>query len=192
MNCPICGLGLKMEEIQEHDDFALVRRSCNHCRVIWSLKHQNNLIVSITQEGMQMEAEDYGFDYKCPHCGHESYVATVLQTYTGWKCINCGKIVPEEQLKPRGDFVVAPRTVVLGTGRSSRRASSIYQRAPRTSRPIPAGAVSLVTVAERLKVEPKKLRSWLRKVNWRAAEEAKSAWVFSEAEAEEVIKNFGK
>jgi len=54
------------------------------------------------------------------------------------------------------------------------------------------GAVSLASVAERLKVEPKRLRSWLRKVSWRKAEEAKSAWVFSETEAEEVIKNFGR
>ena len=191
MNCPVCGLGLEMVEIREYGDFALVRRSCHLCGVIWILKHQENSIVSITQEGVEMGDEDYGFDYKCPHCGYESYVATVLQTYTGWKCINCGKIVPNEHLKPRGDFVIAPRTVVSGTRRSS-RGTSTYQRTPRVSRPVPEGAVSLSTLAERLKVEPKKLRSFLRKSNWRGSEEAGSAWVFSPGEAEEVAKNFGR
>ena len=189
MNCPVCGIDLKMVGIQEYDGFALVRRSCHRCGVIWILRHQENSIVSVTQEGMEMG--DYGFDYKCPHCGFESTVYTVLQTSTGWKCLSCGKIVPQEYLKPRGDFVVAPRIVVAGARRSSRsRSTPGYQRAPRTSKPIPDGAVTLAAIAQELNVEPKKLRSWLRKVGWRSSEEVGSSWVFSPKEVEDLKVQF--
>jgi len=193
MNCPVCGLGLKVEEIQEHEGFTLVRRSCSFCRAIWVLRHQDNTIVSVTQEGM--EVENYGFDYECPHCGMKSYVATVYQPQTGWKCIRCGKIVPNENITPRGEFKLIDYRAPRGMGTKSRRKrerSSTYQRAPRTSRPIPAGAVPLVELAGRIKTDPKRLRAWLRKVGWRKAEEAGSSWIFSPEEADEVAKNFGR
>jgi len=136
---------------------------------------------------------DYGFDYTCPHCGFTSYVATVFQPKTGWKCISCGKIVPNENIIPRGNFQLQDYMAPVGifSRRRSSRAPS-YQRAPRTSRPIPEGAVSVATIAQELNMEPRKLRSWLRKVGWRASEEAKSAWIFSQSEAEEVKAHFGR
>ena len=191
MNCPRCGLNLEMREIQEFDNFALVQRSCLHCGVTWILKHQGNLIVSITQEEL-MGKEDYGFDYKCPHCGFESYVATSLQTHTGWKCLRCGKIVLNEYIRPRGDFKLAPTRVLIPGTRKRTLSQLSYQRTPRVSRPIPEGAISLATVAQELNIEPKRLRSWLRKVGWRSSEEARSQWIFSPHEAEEVKAHFRK
>jgi len=175
-------------EIQEHKDFALVRRSCHYCGKVWILKHQENSIASITQEGIQVV--DYGFDYKCPHCGFESTVYTVLQSRTGWKCLKCGKIVPNEHIKPRGDFQLEPTRVI--TPRSARRRTPSYQRSPRVSRPISEGAISLASIAQELNIEPKKLRSFLRKSNWRKPEEAGSAWLFSPEEAEELKAHFRK
>jgi len=191
VNCPRCGLNLEVKEIQELDGFTLVHRYCPHCRITWILKHQNNLIVSITQEEL-MGKGDYGFDYKCPHCRFESTVYTALQVYTGWKCLQCGKIVPNEYLKPRGEFRLIPPRVIGSRSRGGTRKVSTYQRAPRVSRPIPAGAVGIKEVADQLKIEPKKLRSWLRKVKWRKQEEAGSGWYFSPDEVKEVVKNFGK
>lgn len=138
-----------------------------------------------------MGKEDYGFDYKCPHCGFESTVYTALQTRTGWKCLECGKIVPNENIKPRGDFQLQDyRTPV--TSRARARGASSYQRAPRVSRPIPEGAIPLATLAQDLHVEPKKLRSWLRKVKWRSSDEAGSGWYFAQSEVEEIKKDFGR
>jgi len=180
-----------MREIQEYSNFTLVRRYCPSCRVDWILKHQNNLIVSITQEVL-MGKEDFGFDYKCPHCGFESYVATSLETHTGWKCLRCGKIVLNEYIRPRGDFKLAPTRVLIPGTRKRTLSQLSYQRTPRVSRPIPEGAISLATVAQELNIEPKRLRSWLRKVGWRSSEEARSQWIFSPHEAEEVKAHFRK
>jgi len=190
VHCPVCGLGLKMIEVQEFSDFTLVRRSCSHCRVNWVLKHQGDSIVSITQEGMEMGDRDYGFDYECPYCGRKSYVATVYQTRTGWKCISCGKIVPNKYLKPRGNFRLQEYLASTSTSKRGAKRVSTHQRSPRVSRPTPEGAVSLVQVASELKVEPKKLRSFLRKSNWRKSEESGSAWIFSPEEVEELKKSF--
>jgi len=194
VNCPRCGLNLEVKEIQEFDGFALVHRYCLHCRITWILKHQGGFIVSVTQEGVTTPevGETPGFDYKCPHCGFESTVYTALQVYTGWKCLQCGKIVPNEYLKPRGDFRLTPPRVIVSRSRGGTRRVSTYQRAPRVSRPIPAGAIPLAQLAQEMKVEPKRLRSWLRKVGWRKPEEAGSGWYFSPDEAKEVAKNFGR
>ena len=190
MNCPACGLRLEMGEVQELPDFVLVRRFCTFCRVTWVLKHQDDLLVSITQEGIIME--NYGFDYKCPHCQHEGHVATVLQPKNTWRCIRCGKIVPNINLTPRGEFMLpVVQSTTRGSSRSSRRSREPgYQRTPRTSKPVPTGAVGVAAIAQDLNVEPKKLRSWLRKVKWRTGEEAGSQWLFSPAEAEEVKSHF--
>jgi len=191
VNCPICGLGLKLKGIEEHKDYALVQRYCQTCRVTWILKHLGNLIVSVTQEVL-MGKGDYGFDYKCPHCGFESTVYTVFKPpLTGWKCLQCGKIVPNEFLKPRGDFQITPISVPTGRLRPSRKVST-YQRAPRVSEPTPEGAIALAIIAQKLSIAPKRLRSWLRKVGWRASEEAGSGWYFSPSEVEELKKRFGK
>ena len=185
LNCPVCGLGLHLEEIKELETYALVRRSCFRCGVIWELHHQDDRVVSIRQE-IPME-KDYGFDYTCPHCSYSSSVFAVLYPVTGWKCINCGKIVPNEKIIPRGNFQLKDITRLIrgSTGRSRVRAPG-YQRTPRTSRPIPEGAVPLAVVAQELNMEPKKLRSWLRKVGWRSSGEASSGWYFSPKEVEEL------
>jgi len=189
MNCPVCGLGLKLEHIDESSNFTLVIRTCPTCRAGWDLRYEDNILVSIRQRGVEME-EGYGFDYTCPYCNFTSYVATVFQPRTGWKCINCGRIVPNENLKPRGNFQLLDYRAPVGVSRRGSRKASTYQRAPRVSRPIPEGAISVATIAQELNVEPKKLRSWLRKVNWRSGEEAGSQWLFSPKEAEELKSNF--
>jgi len=189
MNCPVCGLDLELKEVKELDDHAEVTRFCQHCGITWMLYHQGDQIVSIRQMGVEME-QDYGFDYTCPHCNFSSFVCAVFYPTTGWKCLQCGKIVPNESIIPKGNFrlreALAP---VSGSRRKSSRAPG-YQRTPRTSRPIPEGAVSVATLAQELNIESKKLRSWLRKSNWRPPEEAKSAWLFSPEEAEELKRNF--
>lgn len=197
MNCPVCGSRLSLGEIQQNEEFSLVHRPCGHCQVTWLLRHEGSSIVSIIQEEPPMKEinpSEFGFDYTCPYCGFESYVSTVYNTRTGWKCLNCGRIVPNENIKPRGNFQLMDYRAPMGSGRTrrSRDRASTYQRTPRVSRPIPAGAVGIKEVAERIGIEPKKLRSWLRKVGWRKAEEAGSSWFFSPNEAEEVAKNFGK
>jgi len=195
MFCPVCGISLLLGEIEQHKEFALVHRSCDRCGVAWGLRHEGSSIISITQEEPPMEGinpSEFGFDYTCPHCKFESYVSTVYKTKTGWKCLQCGRIVPNESIRPRGKFELMDYRAPAGTGRTRRPRGSAptYQRTPRVSRPIPSGAVPLSTLADNLKVEPKKLRSWLRKVGWRKAEEAGSSWFFSETEAEEIAKNF--
>ena len=190
MNCPVCGLSLQLKGIEEFENYTLVTRSCHLCRVDWVLRHEGNSIVSITQKGVEME-QDYGFDYTCPHCGRSSFVCAVFYPRTGWKCLNCGKIIPNENITPKGNFRLQDQRAPVGTsGRRASRSTSTYQRAPRASRPIPEGAVALAAIAQELKVEPKKLRSFLRKSNWRKPEEAKSAWLFSPEEAEELKKTF--
>ena len=191
MNCPGCGLSLELKRIEEFPDFALVIRTCTTCRIEWGLRYEGNTLVSIRQGEVEME-EGYGFDYTCPHCSFTSYVATVFQPKTGWKCLDCGKLVPNENIIPRGSFQLLDYRAPVGTLRGGTRKVSTYQRASRASKPIPEGAVALATIAQDLKIEPKKLRSWLRKVGWRASEEAKSAWIFSPSEAEEVKSHFGR
>jgi len=200
MNCPACGVALSLGEIQEFEEYSLVDRVCGYCRIIWVLRHEGGLVVSITQQTPIMVGVDpskFGFDYVCPSCKYSSYVSSNYGTQTGWRCLNCGRIVPNENITPRGEFQLRSYTASLGSRRSrgrgrQRQGASTYQRTPRVSRPIPAGAVGLKDLAIRLKVDPKKLRSWLRKVSWRKGEEAGSSWVFSPEEAEEVSKNFGR
>ena len=201
MKCLLCGGDLILrglsDDIRELDTYALVTRECIHCHQVWVLKYVGRSIVSVSEE--KVENQDFGFDYNCPHCKFQCYVATTFRPKTGWNCLGCGGSIPNESLIPRGNYqlpeITAYRSSTSPGSKRTRRqgqGASTYQRAPRTSRPIPAGAVSLSTLAERLKVEPRKLRSWLRKVNWRKVDEAGSSWVFSEAEAEEVAKNFGR
>jgi len=199
MKCSLCGGDLILrglpDDIQEFDTYSLVTRECTHCHQVWVLTHIGRSIVSVSEEGVK--SQDFGFDYVCPYCHFQCYVATSFRPNDmvhGWNCLSCGRSLPKESFIPRGGFEPPETTYVRSTGktRRQRQGSSTYQRAPRTSRPIPAGAVGLKDLADRLKVEPKKLRSWLRKVGWRKADEAGSSWVFSETEAEEVVKNFGR
>jgi len=200
MNCPVCGVGLSLGEIQEHEGYSLVDRICSYCRIIWVVRYEVKRVVSVIQQTPVMvgiNPSEFGFDYLCPNCKSGSYVSTNYGTQTGWRCFHCGKILPNENIIPRGEFHLGEYTSSVGSKRSrknrgQRKAASGYQRAPRVSRPIPAGAVGLKDLAGRLKVEPKKLRSWLRKVSWRKGEEAGSSWLFSPEEAEEVAKNFGR
>ena len=148
-------------------------------------------MVSVTQKGVEIEP-NYGFDYICPHCSFNSYVSTVFQPRTGWKCISCGRIVPNESIKPRGNFQLLDYRAPVSIFRRDTGRVSTYRRTPRVSRPVPAGAVTVGTIAQELNIEPKKLRSWLRKVGWRSSEEARSQWIFSPQEAEEVKSHFGK
>jgi len=193
MFCMVCGRSLELKGIKEFNTYSLVTRGCSSCGIVWVLKHVGRQVVSISEEGVKDPG--FGFDYICPHCKFQSYVATVYRPKRGWNCLNCGKYVPNESLIPRGGYQVPDHVRVMGSTskrRRQRQGGSTYQRAPRTSKPIPAGAISLSTLAERVKVEPKKLRSWLRKVSWRKVDEAGSSWVFSPDEAEEVAKNFGR
>jgi len=159
---------------------------------VWILKYQNGKIVQVSLEGEILE-EGFGFDYTCPKCHFESYVSTVYRPPAGWNCLNCGSYIPNDCLKPRGNYQLPEvRRFTSSTRKArSRVKSSTYQGTPRAARPVPIGAISLSTLAEGLKVEPKKLRSWLRKVGWRKAEEAGSSWIFSPEEAKEVTKSFG-
>lgn len=196
MFCPACPRKIKLElvEIQEFPDYALVIRKCHFCSKEWVLKYQNGALVMVSLAGEKL-GEDYGFDYTCPGCGFSSYVATVYKPPSGWSCLNCGKYIPNEYLKPRNKYELPSVRRFAGTpsmrGTRRQRASD-YQRTPRTSRPVPAGAVGIVAIAEKLKIPPKKLRSWLRKAGWRSGGEAGSSWIFSPEEAEEVIKHFGR
>ena len=199
MHCPACTGDLILrglqDDIQEFDSYSLVTRECSHCRRVWKLTHVGRSIVSMSEEGAKNQ--DFGFDYVCPYCHFQCYVCTTFRpedTKHGWNCLACGERLPSESLIPRGGFILPEINYIRSTGktRRQRQGSSTYQRAPRTSKPIPAGAVGLKELADRLKVEPKKLRSWLRKVGWRKADEAGSSWVFSPEEAEEVSKNFGR
>lgn len=196
MFCPACGRNLEVKEIQEFPDYDLVTRYCRFDSKEWTLEYRNGAIVRITLGDEEEMTEEFGFDYTCPHCGHESYVSTVFGPAGGWNCINCGNYIPNENLRPRQHYVLPKVRLYTSSPRNVRRRqrqrASTYQRAPRVSRPIPVGAVGIKEVAERLKVEPKKLRSWLRKVGWRSGEEAGSSWMFSPEEVEEVAKNFGR
>ena len=196
MNCPVCGLTLELKGVEDCGDYSMVKRHCQFCRAGWTLKHQDNSVLYIVQAGKEDLVGKFGFDYKCPYCRLESSVYTVFQPKTGWKCLNCGRIIPNESITPRGDFVPIPAGVQVsgGSSRSARRRqrSGDVQRTPRTSRPTPAGAVSVSAVAAELGIEPKKLRSWLRKVNWRSEEESRSQWLFSPEEVKDVISNFRK
>ena len=188
MNCPACGLKLELKKIQELDEFALVQRECSHCEINWELKYIGTLVVSITQGGI--EVGDYGFDYKCPNCNFSSTVYTVFHSSTGWKCLKCGKIISNKYIKPRGNFPLEPVRVTIPGTRKGTLSQLGYQRTPRASRPVPTGAVGVAQIAQELNVEPKKLRSWLRKVNWRSSEEHGSQWLFSPEEVKEVISSF--
>jgi len=52
------------------------------------------------------------------------------------------------------------------------------------------GTIPLADVARELKIEQKKLRNWLRKVNWRPREEAGRFWHFFPDEADEIMSRF--
>ena len=196
--CPVCWGELilkdREKDIQEFSTHTLVTRECSSCRRIWILEHVGRQITSMSEK--DTKDPGFGFDYICPHCKFQSYVATTYRPTRGWNCLNCGQPMPNESLIPRGGYQLPEITRVRVIGSTSKRrrreGSSTYQRAPRVSKPIPVGAVSLSTLAERLKLEPKKLRSWLRKVGWRKVDEAGSSWVFSPDEADEVVKNFGR
>ena len=196
MNCPACGGDLILKDrerdIQQFNSYALVTRECSRCRRKWILKHVGSQVVSM--EDKDSKDPGFGFSYVCPHCKFESYIATPYRPKRGWNCLSCGKPIPNESLIPKGGYQLPEVTETVGGGSTRRRrqGASTYQRSPRVSRPIPAGAVGLKDLADKLKVEPKKLRSWLRKVSWRKVDEAGSSWVFSPAEAEEVAKNFGR
>ena len=193
MNCPVCGLAPTLKGVEEHEGYSIVTRYCPFCNQDWEFTHRGNSITIVTQKGMEEDVAEYGFDYECSHCRTKSYVATVLRTKSGWKCIKCGGVIPQESIKPRQNFILEPYTTSRGTStRSSKQGSPSLTRAPRASRPLPEGAVSLSQVASDLEVEPKKLRSWLRKSNWRSSEEAGSSWVFSPQEVEELRKTFRK
>jgi len=194
--CLACSRKVDLLKVQEFPDYDLVTRRCPFCSKEWILKYQDKVIVMVTQVGEEV-GEDYGFDYTCPHCHFSTYVATVYRPPAGWSCLNCGKYIPNECLKPRAKYELPPvRRFVSGAPSvgSMRRRQRVpgYQRTPRTSRPVPAGAVGVAAVAEKLGIPSKKLRSWLRKVGWRSSAEAGSSWVFSREEAEEVIKHFGR
>ena len=139
--------------------------------------------------------EEFGFDYTCPECGFSSHVSTVLAPTWGWKCLNCGRKVPHDSIRPTGGYELPPererymRAPPTRT-RSTRTREPGIQRTPRTSRPIPEGTIGIKEVAERLNMEPKKLRSFLRKSNWRGPDEAGSAWIFGPSEVEELIIAF--
>jgi len=199
MKCPACSGDLILkglqDDIQEFDTYDLVTRECTHCHQVWILKHVGRSVISMSEE--KAENQDFGFDYICPNCGFKCYVATTFRPKDmvhGWNCLSCGESLPKESFIPRGGFEPPETAYVRPTGkaRRQRQGASTYQRAPRTSRPVPVGAVGLKDLAVRLKVEPKKLRSWLRKVDWRKGEEAGSSWIFSPEEAEELAKNFGR
>jgi len=141
--------------------------------------------------------EEFGFDYTCPGCGFSSHISTVLQPTWGWKCLNCGEKVPHDSIRPSGGYELPPEreryirpslTRTRSTRTKTREPS--LQRVPRSSRPIPEGAIGLKEVAERLNMEPKKLRTWLRKSNWRSSEEKGSQWIFAPSEVEELISAF--
>lgn len=196
MKCLLCTGDLILDDpqsaIQEFDTYALVTRKCTHCHQVWILKHVGRQMISMTEEGAT--DQEFGFDYTCPHCKFQSYVATTFRPKTGWNCFGCGEKVPNECCIPRGGYELPEIVYVRSTGKTSRRRqnASTYQRTPRTSKPLPAGSIGISELSESLNVEGKKLRSWLRKVGWRKSEEAGSGWSFSAEEAEEVKKNFGR
>jgi len=201
MYCLACGSTLDLLKISESGNQATVNRECISCHKKWELTYRDDVLILVVMEGEEVP-EDFGFDYTCPKCNFKSYVSTSLQPIWGWMCINCGERVPMASIKPRGGYELPPerahysRSTSAKSPRGERKPreprESGYQRAPRTSKPLPEGAVSIRDVAERLNVEPKKLRSWLRKVSWRTSEEAGSGWVFSPGEVEEIVSKYGK
>lgn len=187
MFCPKDAMSLQLLDIQELEGYTIVRRYCPKCATTWILKHVGKEVVEIVQEGIS--ERNFGFEYDCPFCGYKGRVYSTLKVATGWKCLKSGHIIPLDHIKPIGDFNLQESMTEGKITRGGRRKST-YQRTPRQARPIPAGSISLKQIADELNVEGKKLRSWLRKVGWRSAEEAGSGWYFSPEEAEEVKKSF--
>ena len=194
MDCPVCTGNLELLNIDESTDRPIVTRKCTGCGILWELTYYDRSVILIKQGGTEMPGE-FGFDYTCPECGFSSHVSTVLQPTWGWKCLNCGKKVPHDSIRPTGGYELPPereryiRSSPTRT-KSTRTREPSTQRTPRASRPIPEGAIGLKEVAERLNIEPKKLRAWLRKSNWRSSDEAGSTWIFSPEEAKELISSF--
>lgn len=202
MNCPACSNSLGLLYVEEEGDVSTVYRECLGCGKRWALTYESGKKepskITEIEEGVEFTGNT-GFGYTCAKCQYESFVCTVFQPTFGWNCINCGEPIPRANMRPFGGYELLPereRPIRPGKTRTPRgerrRREPGYQREPRTSRPIPEGAISVKEVAEKIGIEPKKLRSWLRKVHWRKEEEARSAWYFSPSEVEEVMAKFGK
>ena len=194
MFCLVCTGKLELLNVDESTDKPIVARRCTRCSIIWELTYYDRSIILIKQGGVEIK-EKFGFDYTCPKCGFSSHVSTVLTPTWGWKCVNCGEKIPHDSIKLSGGYELPPereRYIRSSTSRtkSTRTREPSLQRTPRSSKPLPEGAVSLKEIAERLNMEPKKLRSWLRKVNWRSSEERGSQWTFTPSEVEELITTF--
>jgi len=190
MNCPTCGGNLELEQVREveAEDQALVDRKCTSCHLGWTVLYQASQIMSITQR--EVEVGEYGFDYTCPGCGFTSHVYTVYRTHL-IACFKCGVHIPRGNITQTGGYELLPERIFSrgGGSRGGRHKGSIgstYTRTPRAHRPAPDGSTSLADLAESLGIESKKLRSWLRKVGWRSQEEAKTSWIFSADEVQEV------
>jgi len=199
LNCSLCGSELKLVSIQEFEDSAEVCRECKGCNTRWHLLYKGTSI-NVLQAGYSLNTS--GFSQLCPGCGFLNTVHTG-QVHSRWKCLKCGKLLLPQGMSTFGGLEVPkdlPSWIPTKDQRKAERRRarkglptlgvSTLQRAPRASRPAPEGAIPLATLARDLNIEPKKLRSWLRKSNWRPPEEAKSAWLFSPEEAEEIRRNF--
>lgn len=167
------------------DQPAEVMKECYSCKG----KHHFYFIGSTLQHAIYLPGAvgGPGFDFQCL-CGYSARVYT-NHLYPAWKCLACKARIPRDNISTFGGYELPEESTFFPPSRRQR--SSTSQRTPRTSRPVPEGAISLAGLAERIKVEPKRLRAWLRKVGWRSGGEAGSAWYFSPEEANEIGSTFG-
>lgn len=192
MYCPVCGLTPELVDIEEHEGYHKVRRHCKFDRVTWSVKVVDKVITEVHQGDNFSDLP--GYLYHCTRCGHKAQVNHIFQVHTGFKCVSCGGVLPKEFILASEGFnldqfylpVVGKRT------RGKRESTPGYTREPRERKPLPDGSVGIREVSENLGIEPKKLRSWLRKSNWRKSDESGMGWQFSPDEVKEIQSNFQK
>jgi len=192
MHCPVCGGNPVLDAVKEvNKTLSEVTRQCCSCHLWWVFSYVGSVLLTISEKGM--ENEEHGFKVCCPCGAMTSYHIKFRPAW--WKCQKCGKSVPRDKVVPIGDYSVPDpsSTLKISSGAYQKKKFSTSKSHPSTlgpSKPLPEGAVDLASLAANLEVEPKRLRSWLRKVDWRPGSEHGSRYVFSQEEAKEIRLKF--
>jgi len=145
----------------------------------------------------------YGYRYHCQKC---QYVTVFISPYDieEWICASCKNLLTEESITsifldpiiPKvtytGPIYISERERKRGRHRGDKSTSKVH-----TSYPVvtngethPGGNIPLEIVCQRLQMEGKRLRAWLRRSGWRSADTAGSRWTFTPEQVEELVIRF--
>ena len=205
MHCPVCGGNQSLKEVREYGPEDEVDRECISCHKVWVFSYHEGKLISLSEKDPPNKVvyRDSGFITTCPEstCGAEISTYTMFRP-AWWKCQRCEKRLIRSDVSPIGDYQVPESPSLSPSGPSAAyrkvRKGRIgggqpkEKREPRAHRPAPEGAYTATSLAIALNMEPRKLRAWLRRSNWRGGDEQGSQWLLSPEEAQEIAGRLGK